>query len=83
MLASGVRRSWLAQATSSRLVFDRTGAFLGSIRGPQGLHGTAFGGPDKKTLFGIVFYGDWGTPSARNRVIAIPTIAQGYTGRAK
>jgi gluconolactonase len=64
-------------------VFDRTGAFLGSIRGPQGLHGTAFGGPDKKTLFGIVFYGDWGTPSARNRVIAIPTIAQGYTGRAK
>jgi len=25
----------------------------------------------------------WGTPSARNRVIAISTIAQGYTGRAK
>ena len=38
---------------------------------------------DKKTLFGIVFYGTWGTPSARNRIIAIPTIAQGYTGRAK
>lgn len=36
-----------------------------------------------KTLFGIVFYGTWGTVSARNRVIAIPTIAQGYTGRAK
>jgi gluconolactonase len=64
-------------------VFARDGAFLGSIRGPQGLHGTAFGGPDKKTLFGIVFYGAWGTPSARNRVIAIPTLAQGYTGRAK
>jgi len=31
--------------------------------------GTAFGGRDKKTLFGIVFYGTWGTPSARNRVI--------------
>jgi hypothetical protein len=30
-----------------------------------------------------VFYGDWGTPSARNRVIVIPTIAQGYTGLAK
>jgi gluconolactonase len=64
-------------------VFSPKGDFLGSIAGPQGLHGTAFGGRDKKTLFGIVFYGDWGTPSARNRVIAIPTLAQGYTGRAK
>jgi gluconolactonase len=64
-------------------VFAPNGQFLGSIPGPQGLHGTAFGGRDKKTLFAIVFYGDWGTPSARNRVIAIPLIAQGYTGRAK
>jgi sugar lactone lactonase YvrE len=64
-------------------VFSATGEFLGSIAGPPGLHGTAFGGRDKKTLFGIVFYGDWGTASARNRVVAIPTIAQGYTGRAK
>ena len=64
-------------------VFAPNGDFLGSIPGPQGLHGTAFGGRDKKTLFGIVFYGGWGTPSARNQVIAIPTIAQGYTGRAK
>lgn len=64
-------------------VFASDGKFLGSIPGPPGLHGTAFGGRDKKTLFGIVFYGDWGTPSARNRVIAIPMIAQGYTGRAK
>jgi gluconolactonase len=71
-------------ATGSSVdVFSPKGDFLGSIRGPQGLHGTAFGGRDKKTLFGIVFYGDWGTASARNRVIAIPTIAQGYTGRAK
>jgi gluconolactonase len=71
-------------ATGSSVdVFAPNGEFLGSIRGPQGLHGTAFGGPDKKTLYGIVFYGTWGTPSARNRVIAIPTIAQGYTGRAK
>lgn len=64
-------------------VFAPTGDFLGSIPGPRGLHGTAFGGRDKKTLFAIVFYGTWGTPSARNRVIAIPTIAQGYQGRAK
>jgi gluconolactonase len=64
-------------------VFATSGEFLGSIMGPQGLHGTAFGGPDKKTLYAIVFYGTWGTKSARNRVIAIPTLAQGYTGRAK
>jgi gluconolactonase len=64
-------------------VFSPGGEFLGSIPAPQGTHGTAFGGRDKKTLYGIVFYGGWGTPSARNRVIAIPTIAQGYMGRAK
>jgi sugar lactone lactonase YvrE len=64
-------------------VFAPDGKFLGSIPGPQGLHGTFFGGRDKKTLFGIEFYGGWGTPSARNRIIAIQTIAQGYTGRAK
>ena len=64
-------------------VFAPDGKFVGSIPGPQGLHGTFFGGRDKKTLFGIVFYGGWGTPSARNRIIAIPTVAQGYTGRAK
>jgi gluconolactonase len=64
-------------------VFTPTGEFLGSIVGPQGLHGTAFGGRDKKTLFAIVFYGTWGTASARNRVIAIPMIAEGYKGRAK
>jgi sugar lactone lactonase YvrE len=64
-------------------VFAPSGQFLGTIPGPQGLHGVAFGGRDKKTLYGIVFYGTWGTPSARNRVIAIPTLSQGYTGRAK
>ncbi|HEY4214808.1 MAG TPA: SMP-30/gluconolactonase/LRE family protein [Steroidobacteraceae bacterium] len=64
-------------------VFSPKGQFLGSIAGPDGLHGTAFGGPGKKTLYGIVFYGTWGGPSARNRIIAIPTLTQGYAGRAK
>ena len=64
-------------------VFAPNGSFLGTIPGVPGLHGVAFGGRDKKTLYAIVFYGDWGTPSARNRIIGIPTIAQGYTGRAK
>ena len=64
-------------------VFAPSGAFLGSIAGPKGIHGVAFGGRDKRTLFGIVFYGGWGSPSARNQLIAIPTLAQGYLGRAK
>jgi gluconolactonase len=64
-------------------VFAPSGEFLGSIPGPRGMHGVAFGGRDKKTLFGIVFFGGWGTPSARNQIVAIPTVAQGYTGRAK
>ena len=64
-------------------VFATNGEFLGSIPGPTMLHGVAFGGPDKKTLYAILFYGAWGTPSARNKVIAISTIAQGYSGRAK
>jgi gluconolactonase len=68
---------------SSVDVFAASGEFLGIIPGVPGLHGVAFGGPDKKTLFAIVFYGDWGTPTARNRIIAIPTIAQGYAARAK
>lgn len=64
-------------------VFAANGSFLGTIPGIPGLHGVAFGGVDKKTLFAIVFSGGWGTPTARNRIIAIPTLAQGYTGRAK
>ena len=64
-------------------VFSPEGEFIGSIPGPRGMHGVAFGGQDKKTLFGIVFYGGWGTPSARNQIVAIPLLAQGYEGRAK
>ncbi len=64
-------------------VFAPSGDYLGSIAGPQGLHGVAFGGRDKRTLYGIVFYGGWGSPAARNQLIAIPMQAQGYLGRAK
>lgn len=64
-------------------VFAPDGTFLGSIAGPRGLHGVAFGGKDKQTLFGIVFYGGWGTPSARNMIVALPMLAKGYAGRAR
>ncbi|MDY6984165.1 MAG: SMP-30/gluconolactonase/LRE family protein, partial [Pseudomonadota bacterium] len=64
-------------------VISPQGEVLGVIPGPQGLHGVAFGGADKGTLFGIVFYGGWGTPSARNQVVALDVLTQGYAGRAK
>ena len=64
-------------------VFSPDGVFLGTIPGPDGLHGVTFGGPDKMNLYAIVFYGGWGTPSARNRVIEMPMLAQGYLERAK
>lgn len=64
-------------------VFGADGAYLGTIAGPQGLHGVAFGGRDRRTLYGIVFYGTWGTAGARNQVIALPMLAQGLTDRAK
>ncbi|OYX31465.1 MAG: hypothetical protein B7Y99_10035 [Caulobacterales bacterium 32-69-10] len=64
-------------------VFDKAGAFLGTIAGPPGLHGVAFGGKDKKTLYAIIFYGGWGSPSGRNRLVGIPVLTAGYAGRAK
>jgi gluconolactonase len=68
---------------SSVDVFSPAGEFLGSIPAPKGTHGVVFGGKKRKTLFGIVFYGGWGTPSARNQIVAIPMLAKGYRGRAK
>lgn len=70
-------------AGSSVNVISPTGEVLGIIPGPQGLHGVAFGGTDKRTLFGIVFYGAWGTVAARNQVVAIDVLSQGYLDRAK
>ena len=68
---------------SSVDVFAPSGQFLGSIPAPRGTHGVMIGGKDDRTLFGIVFYGGWGTPSARNEIIAIPLLAERYQGRAK
>lgn len=62
-------------------VFSPKGEFLGTITGPQGLHGVAFGGRDKKTLYGILLYGQ--APNRHNELVALPMLAQGYTGRAK
>lgn len=68
---------------SSADVFAPTGEFLGSIPGPRGMHGVVFSGRERKMLFGIVFYGGWGTPGARNQIVAIPMLARGYGNRAR
>jgi gluconolactonase len=70
-------------STSSSVdVFAANGSFLGNIPGPQGLHGVAFSGEDKKSLYAIVLNGAFG-PNAANQIIRIPMFAQGYLGRAK
>ncbi|HTQ36071.1 MAG TPA: SMP-30/gluconolactonase/LRE family protein [Steroidobacteraceae bacterium] len=68
---------------SSVDVFSPAGGFLGSIPAPRGTHAVMIGGKDNHTLFGCVFYGGWGTPGARNEIIALPLLAQRYMGRAK
>ena len=67
---------------SSVDIFSADGSFLGNIPGPQGLHGVAFSGEDKKWLYAIILNGAFG-PNAANQIIRIPMIAQGYLGRAK
>jgi sugar lactone lactonase YvrE len=58
-------------------VVDKNGKVLGDIPAPLPLITVAFGGPDKKTLYGV----------ANNQqyveIFTIPMIAQGYKGRAK
>lgn len=58
-------------------VLDKDGKFLGEIPSPLSLITAAFGGPDKKTLYGV----------ANNQqfveIFTIPMIAEGYKGRAK
>jgi gluconolactonase len=58
-------------------VVDKTGKHLGEIPSPLPLITVAFGGADKKTLYGV----------ANNQqfveIFTIPTVASGYKGRAK
>jgi hypothetical protein len=60
MVQRWMRKDACMATGASADVFSPAGEFLGSIAAPRGTHGVAFGGKDKKTLFGIVFYGGWG-----------------------
>ncbi len=63
-------------------VFAKDGKRLGTIPGPEGLHGVAFSGADKKTLYAVVLTG-FMSQNRKSTVVAIPTIAQGFKGRSK
>ena len=58
-------------------VLDKSGKFLGEIPSPLPLITVAFGGKDKKTLYGVANTQQW------DEIFTIPMIAQGYKGRPK
>jgi gluconolactonase len=57
------------------------GKYIGLIPTPQGVITAAFSGPDKKTLYAVVSIRKGDARDAE--IISIPTIAQGFKGRAK
>jgi gluconolactonase len=57
------------------------GKYIGLIPTPQGVITAAFSGPDKKTLYAVVSIRKGDARDAE--IISIPTLAQGYRGRAK
>ena len=57
------------------------GKYIGLIPTPQGVITAAFSGPDKKTLFAVVSIRKGDARDAE--IISIPTVAQGFKGRAK
>ena len=58
-------------------IFAPDGKHLGQIPSPRNLITVAFSGPDKKTLYAVA------NDRVNVDVYTIPTIAQGYKGRAK
>jgi hypothetical protein len=53
------------------IIDPESGEFLGYFPAPPGTHGLHFGGPDKRTLFGI-------TLGVQTAVYAIDTLSQGF-----
>jgi gluconolactonase len=59
------------------------GKNLGLIPTPRGVITTAFSGPDKKTLYAVIFVRDADPSKSYDQLISLPMIAQGYKVRAK
>jgi gluconolactonase len=62
-------------------VVSPEGKSLGVIPTARNVITTAFGGPDKKTLFAVVSYGP--REALNTEIISIPMLAQGFKGRPK
>jgi gluconolactonase len=62
-------------------VFEPNGHYDGTIPTPYDVISSAFAGPDKKTLFVVALVN--GPGGLIDEIWSIPTIAQGYLGRAK
>lgn len=62
-------------------VFSPKGEFLGAIPTPYPVISLTFGGPGKKTLYAVAETGK--SPAQAAAILAIPTLAAGYLGRAK
>jgi gluconolactonase len=62
-------------------VFSSRGDFLGVIPTPYPVISLTFGGPGKKTLYAVAETGK--SPAQAAAILAIPTLAAGYPGRAK
>jgi gluconolactonase len=58
-------------------VIDKDGKLLGEIPTPLNFISVAFGGPDKKTLYGIA------NNQQYDEIFTLQLLAQGYKGRAK
>jgi gluconolactonase len=68
-------RIWATTGNDGVYVISPTGQVLGNVPAPYSLISVAFGGPNKRTLFGV---------SIRDvHVLAIDTLAQGLPGRPK
>ena len=68
-------RLYVTTAVDGVYVVSPDGKILGNIPAPYGLISVAFGGPNKRTMFGVAIN--------EVHVMAIDMLAQGFTGRPK
>jgi len=75
------RAVYMLRRASRWMFFAPDGKFVGSIPGVRkGCYGTFPSAPATRRPSRIVFYGGWGTPSARNLIIRFRPSRKGYTG---
>ena len=74
-------RIYVTGGSAGVRVVSPDGKYLGTIATPLGVQSVTFSGPNKRTLFALMSAPTGNRTGAQ--VIAIPMLAQGYSGRAK